>query len=362
LRAHRLLAPAACLALLASSEAAARQPRTVGEYNDQLVAVAADVMERVEDAEERFAFLEPGPRYEAWRNASLEAVALGLAQVDAIPPRDDDEGFHAAVRDGFARSERIIREIVSEAFVLSSKEPVANADLARFEALYRELDAEAERVDGGIQAAQRAFAKRHQMRLVDRRPRKHKERELPDFEARGIPPEGSRLPGQVHTGFAVRYGNAFVDMQNELSRASGSVVRADDAALERTREEALRTVREIHGRAETAEPWQGDDTLRAGVLEMARALETSLAGPTAEYAKLAGRKDLTTEQVERANAAIDAMNTANRGAHEAYRAAEAAFRERWAIDAYMAWSKARADADRERAERRQRREGRSEHI
>jgi len=335
------------------SSAANAGPRDVSGYNNALVEIAGDVMERIEEAQHQFSYLEPGPRFDAWRSTALEAVAHGLRNLDEIPPRHDDFGYHAAVRDGFVATERMIREIVSEGFALSAKEHVANADLVRFEALYRELEAECDRIDSQIRDAQREFAAANRMRLIERKRRRHAE--FPDFEARGIPPAGSILPGQLHVSFAVRYGNELIAIQNELSSASARVVQAEERELERTLEQSLRAVRMVRERVEELEAWQGDDTLRAGTLEMARTLEASLAGPTREYARFAGREALDEDEVERANAAVAEMNEANRAAHEAFREADARFRANWAVDAYQAWADAREAFEQERDKRRPKR-------
>ncbi len=342
------------------SQAGRSEADAVGDYNNTLVEIAGDVTERIEDAQERFGHLEPGLRFDAWRSTSLEAVHNGLQQLDAVAPRVDDEGFRAAVRDGLTTSERVIDVIITEGFALSSKEAVANADLARFEALYAELAREAERVDSGIRRTQRAFARSHHMRLID--PKQRKREPLPDFKAPGIPPQESRLPGQVHVSFAVRYGNALVAEQNALSSASAAVMQAEQRELDGAREQALGEVREILARIERAELWQGDDTLRAGALAMARELDASLAGPTAEYAKLAQLEALEEDEFERANALVGEMNDASKRAHEAFTRAEAAFRAHWAIDAYQVWARAREAEERVRSERRARDEQRGEKI
>ena len=356
------LALATAMAAFAPAAARAAQPLSISAYNDALVTIGDEVMERIEDAEERFAHLEPGPRYDAWRSSSLEAIAEGLGRIDAIPAREDDAGFHAAVRDGFVTTERVVRELVSEAFALTTKDGVVDADLARLEQIYRELDAEVARVSAALLGTQRAFAERHGMRLVTRRPQAP-EAQPPDFVAPGLPPAGSRLAGQVHASFAVRYRNALLPLQRALSGAANSVVQAEPDEMERARKAALERVREVRERAEAAAPWQGDATLRAGALEMARLLEQSLTGPTAEYAKLLRRRDeFDAADVARANAAGEELNLANRRAHAAFAQAEQAFRERWSIDAYLAWAQASADAERERIEARERRERRGESI
>jgi hypothetical protein len=355
----RLLVAAALAALVAAPSAARPgEARDVSEYNNTLVEIAGEVMERIEEAEENFAHLEPGLRFDAWRTKSLDELRRGVRAVDAVAPRDDDEGFRAGVRDGLVTSERIIEVMLTEAFALSSKEQVANADLARFEALYRELESEAERVDSSIRDTQRAFARAHGMRLVQRKSRRRETEQ--DFSAPGIPPAGSHLPGQVHVSFALRYGNALIAEQNALSRASAAAVQAEGAALDEARKAALREVREIAQRLEAVESWQGDDGLRAGAIAMAHELETSLAGPTKEYARLARRDALDAEEVERANALIGEMNASGSRAHEAFANAQAAFRARWAIPEYEAWVAQREAEERERDERRRRRQTGSE--
>lgn len=348
------------LALLAAgfacaSAALAAEPivlRDAWEYNDALVDASNSAIERVDEAERELSYLPPVAHFEAWRLAASEAMRDGRAEVERIEERPYDQGFRAAVLESFDVVNRIFTVSLPEVFLLQSKEHVVNADLVRLEALWREINQECDRVDEKVRSAHQAYVRAAGGRLVESKETPPVDAGPPDFEAPGIPPPGSKLPGQLHVSFAMRYRNDAIDLQNVLSSSASAMAGASSELpdeLEAVRKDQLAEIRDVRKRAEQLEPWQGDATLRDGLVAMAKELERSLAGPAREFAKLLHKGIESERDVKRANALVEELNAANRAAHDQFASGDARFQARWMPPSYAGWRK--AQEEREESER-----------
>jgi hypothetical protein len=318
------------------------------EYNNALVDASNEAIQRVRDAERELSYLPPVAHFEAWRQAASAAMRQGRAEVERIEERPFDQGFRAAVLESFDVADHVFTVSFPEVFLIQNKEHVVNADLAQLEALWREIHREIDRVDQQVRDKQRAYVRAAGGRVRETPEPPPVDAGPPDFAAPGIPPAGSLLPGQVHVSFAVRYRNEAIDLQNVLSSSANAVVGALNelpSELEAVRKEQLGEVRSIRKRAEQMEPWQGDATLRDGLVAMAKQLEGSLGGPVRDFAKLLKNGIESQRDADRANALVGEMNEAIRAAHEQFHAVDERFEARWMPPSFAAWQKDRDDRE-----------------
>jgi hypothetical protein len=240
--------------------------------------------------------------------------------------------------------DHVFDALVPEAFLLLTKERVRNADLARLEDLYREIDATAQRCGERVDQAQREFARASGLRLREPPDRPPPPPESPPFTAPGIPPAGSHLDGQVHIDFALRYENEVVELQQTLASSADRMAQAthfSPADIETERKQELGQVRSIRSLAEQLEAWQGDESLRAASIAMARQLEAVLTGPYKSFAHTLAKGIRSQADADRANALASELNTSIQAAFDTFAEGERRFRARWALDAYDAWQKER---------------------
>jgi hypothetical protein len=350
----------ALAALLGARAAAGSEPvLDASAYVDALNEVGDETAERMEAADRELAELPPIARFESFRLEGLAALRDGRERIERIAERPGDQGLRASTLAYLALGEQLFSEALPEAFELLSKERVKNADLARLEAVMAHIEDAPREGHARVTAAYRAYAKANGWRFRESAPDED-EPDEPPFTAPGIPPAGSRLGGDVHVGFAIRYRNEALDLHNMLTSSANRLVQAmnaDGASIEAARKQELEQVRSVRALAEGLEPWQGDATLRDGLVACARGLERALTKPVRAFGKAVAKGFSSQKQVDAANALIAEINQAVDAAMKRSEEAEARFRARWAFDAYDAWSEARAEHKRERGAPRPKREG-----
>jgi len=312
------------------------------EYNQALIEVSESIFRRLEEADRQIATLPPIARFEMFRQEGVAAFRDGRARVEAIAERPYDQGFRAAVLESFAAVEHIFDSLLPEVFELATKERVRNADLARLEGVYREVEETGKRCEERVRAAQRAFARAAGVRLREGAERPAPPPAEPSFSAPGIPAVGSSLDGEVYVSFAIRYANEVMDLQNTLASSATRVTdatRGTPADLEQVRTAELEQVRTMRALVEKLEPWQGDESLRAGSIAMARQMESVLSGPLKSFARALGKGIQSQRDADSANALAKEIEAGMQSAFDAFAQGALRFRERWAFDAYEAWEK-----------------------
>lgn len=337
-----LCAVAVSFALAAAAAAEGGIPLGERAYLEALRESGEAANARMERAQQELADLPPVARFEAFRIEGLAALRDTREELAEIEPRPDDQGLLAAAIAMYAVAEQIFEESLPEAFELLTRERVRNADLARLEALTRHIEDAPGAAHAKLMTAYRAFLASKGWRTVPAREAAAEPPE-PAFTAPGIPPPGSRLDGDTHVAFAIRYRNevlelrsTYVSSANRLMGAMG----ADGATLEATRKQELEQVRSVLALVQKLEPWQGDATLREGLLACGRDFERTLERPVRAFAKAVGKGFTSQKQVDAANALIREIEGAVNAAIGKADAADRAFAERWAFEAYDAWRKA----------------------
>ncbi len=337
-----VIAAAASVAFAAAAIAEGGVPLSEHAYFEALRESAEAANARMKRAQEELADLPPVARFEAFRVEGLAALGETREELAEIEPRPDDQGLLAAAIAMYAVAEQIFAESLPEAFELFSRERVRNADLARLEAVMRHVEDAPRAAYARLSAAYRAYLEARGWR-VDPAREAPEEPPEPSFTAPGIPPPGSRLSGETHVGFAIRYRNEVLELRSTYVSSANrlmSAMGADGASLEAARKQELEQVRAVLALVQKLEPWQGDATLRDGLLACGHRLERTLEKPVRTLAKAIAKGFTSQKQVDAANASIREIDAAVSAAIEQADAADRAFAARWAFDAYEAWQKA----------------------
>jgi hypothetical protein len=346
----RFVVLALAFALVAAfAEAETEAVLSASAYVDALNEVGDETAERMKAADRELAALPPVARFESFRLEGLAALRDAREQIERIAERPGDQGLRASTLAYLALGEQIFGESLPEAFELFSKERVKNADLARLEAVMAHIEDAPRDAYTNVTAAYRAYARANGWRFRESAP-PEEEPDEPPFSAPGIPPAGSRLEGEVHVGFAIRYRNEVLDLHNILTSSANRLfqaMNADGASIEAARKQELEQVRSVLALAEALEPWQGDPTLRDGLLACGRGLERVLEKPVRAFGKAVAKGFSSQKQVDAANALIGEINRSVEAAMKHAEDAEARFRTRWAFEAYEAWNEARPKRERD---------------
>lgn len=318
---------------------------SVADYNDDIVG-RNDAMLRDIVALRR-TLARRDVDVDAFLAAARNTFAAGEQELRSLPAWKGDASLRDVSAEAAAWAVRSVDQECGEIRALMQKADVVPADLERAEALMAGLAADGERVDDEVRAVQDAFAKRHDLILVEA---KHDPDELdvgPHFEAPDLVPKGSLLPAAAYVDFAVRYRNPFVVDQTRLVEAMNTMFAAsgeDGDGMEKARVAAVGVARDVQRGAEARDGWFGDEALRDATRAMAKALGDTLEGPAAVAAK--GRIEGFRKQkdLDRYNAAVKELNDATGAALEDWAAADEKYRDRWGIAAYEAWQAKHAPA------------------
>lgn len=318
----------------------------VVRYNDAIADAALRATASASRAANEVPLFAAPEDFRAFQAQLRAAYKDALASVEALPAWQGDASLRdaalAAIRWCVAFSDAGLTEI----YELISKERVTSADLDRLEALTRTADAQADALDLALRQTQVTFAKKHRFLLVDQRERLPEVEERPDFSAPGIPPEGSALSGSVHVGFAIRYHNglaadevALVDAMNQFMDAT----HAQGPEVEQARKAALEAAREALDSAVARGDWRGDAALQQSTVALGKEVVDVLSGPAAEIAALLAQAPMKKKSVDRYNALAEDMGARLDAALASWSSAERDFNQRWGLDAYMAWVRARGE-------------------
>lgn len=313
---------------------------SVLDYNAYVVDNQFAVMREIDHSLKAFVAAAPSEEaYEAFRRQVRESAHAGLTNARMLAPWKGDASFRDAIVLGYTVLLRVFDEDLPAMWAMTTKPEVRNADLAALEQLQRRIEEESAKTDQAVRDAQAAFARKHGFVLL-------KSDDVPvatlppEFTAPGIPPADSVLSGNLHAGFALRYHNVLVDREVRIVDAANGFMGAtsgDAEALERVRKEALVTIRAELAATRATEDWQGDDSLRLGLVTAGEQIERLLADDFATYTRLRQKAQLSQAEVDRLNAIAEASGPALQGAIDGFTAAQDAFHARWGVAAYDAW-------------------------
>ncbi|MCB9742445.1 MAG: hypothetical protein H6740_07595 [Alphaproteobacteria bacterium] len=315
-------------------------------YSEHLIGISYRAIEQLLSTQDQVLAAGTPEAAEAWLTHARGLSDKALAQLAATPGWKGDRRMVEVCERDWRWVRGTLDKEFPELFALLLQQEVHNADLARADALMRELDAQIAANEATFQAEQLEFVRRHGAKIVESELTRQLEDTLdahraPSFSAPGIPPEGSALDGTIHVSFALRYNNMLIERQVTMMNALNAFMQAtggDAQQIEAARVEALTLIRGQLSAARAAEDWQGDASLRGGLVTFGEALERTLDKDFAEYTALLSKKRLNQKDIDTVNGIAEAADVDIQAAIHTFGEAEAGFQERWGILAYQAWS------------------------
>lgn len=272
--------------------------------------------------------------------ARLREVAQAAARnLRRMPPFQGDARLRDTLLANYEMLLALLDGPILEAYDLQLKVDPRAADLARMEALVAEMEQRAEKGDLAIRAAILAFGDTHGIRITFEEAADAAD-PYPPFEHPGLVPEGSRLSAGIHVCFAIGHVNGLLARQRAIVVAmNAALVAPAGEAAEGARVDALKTVRSELAALRSAEPWRGDDGLLVATRALAEGVEELLANDLAILGEIAANPKRSQEDADRANAIARELNPRYKALVDGFIAAQDAFAERWAFDAYDEWKR-----------------------
>lgn len=323
------------LLLLATAPAAEPPPLTdVAAYNDAVLTVERALARRVRRLSDELLLQDaPFPTLAAALRTEIATARRHAAELGGF---EGDTTLGDAVTAALTGLDALVdAELATLAGLVAEPTP-APFDTARMEAVWTSIQDRSAGFDQEVAEAQRAFADRHAMRVVPTAP---EPRSWADFQAKGFPPEGSRLPGQFHVLLAVRRANHAQALGDRLTLALDAYVQAvnTQADMEARRVAAVAAAGEAKRAADALVGPTGPTPLSTAATAYATAAATWLEGPGAELVTLLSGPITTQEQADRINGLVDGLNQTLTGAQAGLRAAHEAAVKAVPTAAYEAW-------------------------
>ena len=310
------------------------------DYNNHVVDVTDQVWSRFDAVLAMSLVIADEEAARAERQAYLQVVRAGIAELERVPPYRGDSTVRDAAMDRLRWLEADLDTNWEEMNVLLTKPDVSNADLERMEQLTRTQETQAAALDEALHRAQEAFARKWGAELITVEPAPSPQ--APPFEHPGLVPDGSVLDAATHVGFAIRYDGRVIDSQNRAIDALNGLwehtSRADASTWEQARVDALVPILDELVGARELPDWQGDTDYRDGLVGFVQTLADLLEGDIRTYLDLSARPFLFRKkraELSRADQAIDA--DVDRALADFEQAMDR-FRDRWGIYAWEAYA------------------------
>lgn len=141
------------------------------DYNDKLIGLQTRVVKGMIDFSRSF---ETADRTQMDRkHAELVATIEGvLKEVKAMGPFEDSAEFRDAAVEMFDFYDSIARREYLEILNILKKETPEETDLARIDEIVKSISSREEALDRKFQGIQQAFARKHDIKLVDNKMQK----------------------------------------------------------------------------------------------------------------------------------------------------------------------------------------------
>jgi len=260
-------------------------------------------------------------------------------RIEGLPPWRKDAAFRDACIQNLRETQDLLRTDATTLANLLNLERPSNADLTTLGEAHRAIEARAVAVDEKLVAANKAFAKRNRLVLLDDG---WTPPEQPTFTADGIPPEGVTVDAGHFMVMTISYSNALIHDANGVVEAVNEAVQtqpSDLVALQRRNEEAWSLLAATAQRVGATDPeWVGEGGLHAsvkGVLETAKEVLTL----NIEFAELVGKQRLNRKDKKRVGAISTEVNQIWGPSVDRYNAALQAWIETWSLAEYEAFKR-----------------------
>lgn len=322
--------------------AAAWAGESVGDYNDRLVQEMSIFVDQTQELRHNELPTSPS-QLEPFRLSLRGLVATFHSRAEALPGFEGDTAWRDSLVDAADVMQAIVDEEFVELFGVVTGERVVSADVERVGALFGRIEDKANAADAANRAAQKAFAARHNLRLLPSDDAADIE-DYPEFCAPGLVPPGVRIPPSVMMALTVKYHNGFAEDQNAVvgvlnAYFDGTADASSD--IDAARRRALDALAPLRKATHARGDWRGDRTMIDATEVMEAKIEGLLEHEVAEMAQLSTKGLKTQAAVDAYNKDVRALNAGVKEASDAWVTAEAAFWRAWHFEEFNAYVEAR---------------------
>lgn len=270
------------------------------------------------------------------RLALCNAAKEGETKLAAISPFPSDDALREA---GVTWARTVAAECEGDlAKLLALRKPVvADADVATAGELGVAVEQRLRDADAAWFDTVAKFCERHGVRLTLTKPAA-----VPEWDASGLAPEGTKAPPRMVTQLALAYVVQLEPIAKGMTDAYESW-RAAVVEWKGPAGPAHVESREKVGRALAAagrvEPYLGDATLVDASRKLAADVSAILDGKGAEITKKSVAGPTSQREVDALNALLKQCDAELEAAKSGWNAAVGTFRDRWRVAAYQEWLK-----------------------
>jgi len=265
-------------------------------------------------------------------------INAAVAQFEAMPGWRGDTALRDTLVEYWSAIAQHLRVTVPELREISLIEAVTDADLARTEALSRQLDATDAKYQEEMEEVQAAFAVRNNLLLLPAPPTA--DVWTSTFTAPGVPPAGSSLDGEDYVSFPVRYNNHLTDRHAAmLGQLEGffEATQGDPGLMEEALVDAVANIERELAEIAAIEPWQGDASLRDGLIVQGEVFRGLLNESYSEYTALMTKRRLKAAEQARVDELIEEGTEILERSLSDFDVVQVAYQERWGVAAWNVW-------------------------